>query len=174
MKKQISILAGIVIVVIAVGFLLARSSGTNTPPAAPDSSQPVDPSVLVKSDSQRIGSADAKVTLVEWGDFQCPACGAYYPIIEQTLQTYKDNPNFSFVFRNYPIAQLHPNATLAAEAGQAAAAQGKFWDMFNKLYQTQNDWANSKDAETMFVRRPSMNGSRAGKSGRVVNGIGKI
>jgi protein-disulfide isomerase len=81
------------------------------------------------------GSADAPVTLLEYGDYECPYCGAAYPIIKQ-VQTQMGS-RLRFVFRNFPITTSHPHAEQAAEAAEAAAAQGSFWEMHDHLYEHQ-------------------------------------
>jgi len=81
------------------------------------------------------GSADAAVTLVEYGDYECPYCGAAYPIIKE-VQARMGN-RLRFVFRNFPITPSHPHAERAAEAAEAAAGQGAFWEMHDLLYENQ-------------------------------------
>ena len=81
------------------------------------------------------GSADAPATLVEYGDYECPYCGAAYPIVKQVQARMGDR--LRFVFRNFPITTSHPHAEQAAEAAEAAAAQGKFWEMHDLLYENQ-------------------------------------
>ena len=81
------------------------------------------------------GPADAPVTLVEYGDYECPYCGAAYPIVKQVQARMGDR--LRFVFRNFPITTSHPHAEQAAEAAEAAAAQGKFWEMHDLLYENQ-------------------------------------
>jgi protein-disulfide isomerase len=81
------------------------------------------------------GSADAPVTLLEYGDYECPYCGAAYPIVKE-VQTRMGN-RLRFVFRNFPITTSHPHAERAAEAAEAAAAQGRFWEMHDYLYEHQ-------------------------------------
>jgi protein-disulfide isomerase len=81
------------------------------------------------------GPADAPVTLVEYGDYECPYCGAAYPIVKD-LQARMGN-QLRFVFRNFPISTSHPHAEHAAEAAEAAAAQGQFWPMHDLLYEHQ-------------------------------------
>jgi protein-disulfide isomerase len=81
------------------------------------------------------GPADAAVTLLEYGDYQCPYCGAAYPQVKQVQQALGDR--LRFVFRNFPITTAHPHAELAAEAAEAAAAQGRFWPMHDLLYENQ-------------------------------------
>ena len=81
------------------------------------------------------GPADAAVTLVEYGDYECPYCGAAYPIIKEVQARMGDR--LRFVFRNFPIATSHPHAEQAAESAEAAAAQGTFWEMHDLLYENQ-------------------------------------
>jgi protein-disulfide isomerase len=81
------------------------------------------------------GDPKATVILVEYGDFQCPYCGAAHPIIKQIEKLYKDN--LAFVFRHFPLAEMHPFAQAAAMASEAAANQGKFWQMHDLIYDNQ-------------------------------------
>ena len=81
------------------------------------------------------GPADAPVTFVEYGDYECPYCGAAYPIIKEVQSRMGDR--LRFVFRNFPISTSHPHAEQAAEAAEAAASQGKFWEMHDLLYENQ-------------------------------------
>jgi protein-disulfide isomerase len=81
------------------------------------------------------GPSDAPVTLVEYGDYECPFCGKAYPIIKGIQKRMGDQ--LRFVFRNFPISTSHPHAVRAAEAAEAAAAQGKFWEMHDTIYEHQ-------------------------------------
>jgi protein-disulfide isomerase len=81
------------------------------------------------------GYSHALVTLVEYGDFQCPTCGRAFPIIQQ-LQT-KFGTLLRFAFRHFPLRQAHPQAEIAAQAAEAASAQGKFWEMHTLFYENQ-------------------------------------
>jgi protein-disulfide isomerase len=81
------------------------------------------------------GPAEAAVTLVEYGDYECPYCGAAYPIIKEVQA--RMGERLRFVFRNFPIATSHPHAEQAAEAAEAAAKQGQFWEMHDLLYENQ-------------------------------------
>jgi protein-disulfide isomerase len=83
------------------------------------------------------GPAKAPVTLVEYGDYECPACGAAYPDLKEVQEEMGEN--LRFVFRNFPLSNMHPHAFAAAEAAEAAAAQGKFWEMHDMLYEHQDD-----------------------------------
>lgn len=96
------------------------------------------------------GHGKDHVTLVEYGDYECPFCGQYFPIVKQVVDAY--SPYITFQFRNFPLTSLHPNAFAAAQAAEAAALQGKFWQMHDLLYQNQTIWSTSSNAETYFVQ----------------------
>src|SRR5437899_5109579 len=81
------------------------------------------------------GPADATVTLVQYGDYECPYCGEAYPIIKEVQARLGDS--LQFVFRNFPITTSHPHAERAAEAAEAAGAQDRFWEMHDVLYENQ-------------------------------------
>ena len=81
------------------------------------------------------GSADAAVTLVEYGDYECPHCGRAYPIVKRIQE--RLGSRLRFVFRNFPLAEIHPHAQHAAEAAEAAAAQGRFSAMHDALFEHQ-------------------------------------
>jgi len=91
---------------------------------------------LVTETAWATGSATPKATLVEFSDFECPACGAVHPIIKQVIEQYKGD--LKFVYRHYPLDQ-HKNARLAASAAEAAGAQGKFWEMHDLLFKNQTN-----------------------------------
>ena len=85
------------------------------------------------------------VVLVEYGDFQCPACGQASSNVKTVTDKYKDD--ITFVFRNMPLTTIHPNALAAAAAAEAAGLQGKYWAMHDELYQQQNQWSSLGGAE---------------------------
>jgi len=93
-------------------------------------------------------SSSAKVTLVEFGDYQCPACVVYHPLVKQLLTEFSGKVNF--VFRNFPLSQ-HANAPISAYAVEAAGLQGKYWQMHDKVYESATDWVASTDAKTIFI-----------------------
>jgi Na+:H+ antiporter, NhaA family len=94
------------------------------------------PPVDVARDHVR-GPTDAAVTLVEYGDFQCPYCGDAYPVVRDLLERFGDK--LRFVFRHLPVPALHPRAPAAAEAAEAAGAQGRFWEMHDRLFTHQHE-----------------------------------
>jgi protein-disulfide isomerase len=88
----------------------------------------------------RQGPETAAVTLLEYGDYQCPFCGEAYPIVKQLQRELGDK--LQFVFRNFPLTAAHPHAEKAAEAAESGGAQGRFWEMHDALYENQNDLTN--------------------------------
>jgi protein-disulfide isomerase len=87
----------------------------------------------VTADDHAQGPADAPVTVVEYGDYECPYCRGAFRDVQEMLDEYRGT--LRFVFRNFPIPQLHPHAAQAAEAAEAAGAQGRFWEMYQLLLQ---------------------------------------
>lgn len=147
MRKENIILFGIgaitlLLVVSAALFL----SGPSAPQAPQGEGEVTDTNLLLGPEQARstVGTPSAKVTIVEFGDFQCPACGAVHPTVKQILKDYKDK--VYFVFRNFPLP-MHPNAPLAAQAAYAAGQQGKFWEMHDKLYESQDEWAEKSGSQ---------------------------
>ena len=102
-----------------------------------------------KPTDMTFGNPKAKVVLTEYADFQCPGCGAYYPILKQLTQDYKDK--LYFVYRFFPLESIHRNALASSEAGYAASKQGKFWEMHDLLFAHQTEWAELPDPTNNFL-----------------------
>lgn len=98
------------------------------------------------------GKTGSKVTLIEYGDYQCPGCGSINPSIESVIHQYQDQ--IQFIFRNFPLTTSHPNAKAAAATVEAAGLQGKYWEMHTKVYASQSDWENlsGTDRTDYFVK----------------------
>ncbi len=95
------------------------------------------------------GSANAKVTLVEYSDFQCPACAAYYPLVKQLGSELGDK--IKITYRFFPLRRIHQNADASASAALAAGLQGKFWEMHNMIFDNQKKWEQDSHAEDVFI-----------------------
>ena len=93
------------------------------------------------------GNASSTVTLVEYSDFQCPACAGYFPVVEKLFR--EASTTMRLVYRHFPLSQ-HANAIPAALASEAAGKQGKFWEMYEMLFTNHDLWENSKNAKTIF------------------------
>lgn len=133
-KRTLGIIVGAVLLI--VGFLYL----TKPKPAATTTS--------AKPSSHIEGKGSSGVTLVEYGDYQCPACSAYHPIVKNIVTTYGDR--IFFQFRNYPLEALHQNARAGSRAAEAASIQGKFWEMHNALYENQQTWGTAGDPLSFF------------------------
>ncbi len=95
------------------------------------------------------GNSAASVTLEEYSDFQCPACGQFYPVVKEILDQYGDR--IAFEYKHFPLISIHPNAMPAAKAAEAAAQQGKFFEMHDKLFENQSVWSNSANPTPFFL-----------------------
>lgn len=142
--KKILMWVGIVMVLVG-GFWLLNAATTYQSPA---SSEPVN-IPPVSSDDLAVGNKNAKAVLIEYADFQCPGCGAAYPVLKKLVQDY--NGRILFIYRYFPLAEIHKNAYAAAEAAQAANYQGKFWEMHDILFENQTKWAELENPTDTFV-----------------------
>jgi protein-disulfide isomerase len=101
------------------------------------------------------GNMDADLVIVEYGDYQCPYCGAAYPILKKLMSQFGDQ--IKFVFRNFPLSEMHQYARAAALAAEAAGLQGKFWEMHDAIYENQralNEMLLMKLAEKLKLNIP--------------------
>ena len=129
------------VVIILISLMFWGVSGGNTikPPFEVGVVHPLD---------HVSGNASSSVVVIEYSDFQCPACRTYYPITKQLIAEFGNE--IAFVYRHFPLVQIHPNAQLAAQAAEAAAKQGKFWQMHDLLFEKQNEWANVASPKSLF------------------------
>ena len=105
------------------------------------------PPAPVSTSDHILGPSNAPVTMIEYGDFECPACGVYFPLVERLMK--EASSTVRLVFRHFPLPQ-HANALITAEASEAASLQGKFWDMYRLIYEHQSDWSNLTDAHDIL------------------------
>ena len=100
-----------------------------------------------------LGKADAPVTVVEFTDYQCPFCEQYFKqTYPQLLKDYVDTGKVKYIVKNFPLTQIHPNALPAAEAAECAGAQGKYWEMHDKLFGSQSEWSGQSNAMDTFKK----------------------
>ncbi len=110
----------------------------------------IDPSKIILAEGDKLGdqvygNAKAKVIVFEYGDFQCPSCAAAYPQLKVIKEEYKEQ--IAFVFRQFPLTSIHPNAVASSTAAEAAGMQGKFWEMHDQLYDNQSVWSSASTSE---------------------------
>lgn len=134
LKKYGKIIVSIVVVVGLIGFI---GYALTRPEQAPQAETEAGP-VGTTGSSNVFGKADSPVQLTEYVDFQCEACYAYFPIVKEVKEKYKDKVKFQI--KNFPISNAHANSLQAAQAAQAAAKQGKFFEMHNLLFEKQKEW----------------------------------
>lgn len=96
------------------------------------------------------GADEAKIILIEYLDFQCPACAIYHPIVQKIYEEYKDK--IKFIIRHFPLTQIHRNAYLASQAAEAAGRQNKFWEYADILFKNQKEWENKFNAQDLFIK----------------------
>ena len=137
-KNFIITLAVVILGLFGIYFLTSKNDTNKSSPA----------SSTARLSNNVLGENKKNVVLVEYGDYQCPACAAYYPIIKQLVETYKSD--IQFQFRNFPLQQIHQNARAAARAAEAAGKQNKFWEMHDLLYEQQSSWEQSSSANLIF------------------------
>ena len=145
MTQEVKIITGIglatLILVIATVFFLGNAPQTPT-------NEPVDLQLLTKNAIHQTGPSDAKVIVTEFADFQCPACANTAPVLKQLQNEYQGRVNF--IYRHFPLPQ-HKYARISIVASEAAAAQGKFWEMSEILYAKQTEWSQKEDPKNTFI-----------------------
>src|SRR6266516_1263715 len=102
-----------------------------------------------------------ELTLVEFGDYQCPSCGAYHPLVKEILNRYPQQLRLEF--HHFPLVTIHPNSMLASKAAEAAGEQGRYWEMHDALFDHQREWSDSPNAEPIFVALASQMGLDSNK-----------
>ena len=168
MKKLLPFVLIVIVLVVAVagGWMFLRSSRQSS-----NSSNPTpDPANQVQgAEPPHVrGNSNAPVTLEEFGDFQCPSCGAYYPELKKIEAEFGDR--LKVIFRELPLVPTHEHALLAAQAAEAAGMQNKFWEMHDKLYENQATWTQQKDLVPVFVDYAKQIGANPDQFQKDLNG----
>jgi protein-disulfide isomerase len=142
--KKYSIWAGVVtFIVLVIGALVMLVNTPSKPTIEAANIAPVSEKDITK------GKKDAKITLIEYSDFQCPACAAYHPLVTRVMEEYANN--MLFVYRMFPLTNIHANAKISGQAAYAANKQGKFFEMGDLLFSNQKDWENEGDPRGIFM-----------------------
>lgn len=137
----LGIAIGTIVLIVGGVFVFAKNNSGST------DTKKISSDILVPVGVNQT-NPNALVTLVEFGDYQCPACGVYHPLVKRLLSEFPGKINF--VFRNFPLSQ-HINANITSYAAEAAGLQGKFWQMHDKIYESQNIWSNSDNAKDILI-----------------------
>lgn len=139
-----NIIWGVVITVLIIGGLWIFWKTTTSPSA---SGSP-EAAISIEADDNILGNENAPVTLIEYGEFQCPACAAYAPFIKQVLDN--NDGNVRFIFRHYPLPQ-HQNAQIASYAAESAGNQGAFYEYYDILFANQEEWSEAENIEELLT-----------------------
>jgi protein-disulfide isomerase len=145
MKK---VLKPAIVILILIGVAAGAAVYFSRASDKPAATLPMPTNVDLKGGGHFRGPENAQVTLVEFGDYQCPSCGAYHPYIKEILSRYPDKLRLEF--HHFPLAQ-HRNAVLAAMSAEAAGEQNHFWEMHDALYEHQREWSEDPNAETYMI-----------------------
>jgi protein-disulfide isomerase len=130
--------AVILIGAFAVMILASKNSNLPSPTAVADETI----AFTISADEHVKGAENAKAVLVKFSDFECPACAAYYPVVDQLLLDFP--ADLRVVYRHFPLRTIHFQAENAAQASEAAALQGKFWEMHKALFDSQSEWSRQR------------------------------
>jgi protein-disulfide isomerase len=141
-KPVIIIILAVAVAAGAAVFLSRQSeeaAGSDAKPLTAD----------IKGGGHFRGPETADVTLVEFGDYQCPSCGAYHPFVKEILNRYPKQVRLEF--HHFPLISIHPNSMAASKAAEAAGEQGHYWEMHDALFEYQSQWAAAPDPKPIFA-----------------------
>lgn len=143
--KKLALWAGIFLVaILVISGLVSRVS--DKPQDGPSGESVRD----ITDQDQVRGNPLSQISLIEYSDFQCPACAAYHPILQKLNEEYGNR--IKFVYRHFPLTKIHKNAERAAWAAESAGKQGKFFEYHDILFEKQSEWSESKDVEGEFKK----------------------
>lgn len=145
-------LAGVLLVVVVGAWFFAKpAENANENPVGAMSG------LVAVPDEWGMGNPEGKLRIVEFGDYQCGACGYYHPIMKGIMEEFSDD--VYFVFRHFPLVNTHQFATMAASAAEAAGRQGKFWEMHDLIMTNQQTWSRGMASSTFlqYARQLDLN-----------------
>ncbi len=142
MGKSFWIILGIILVAsVGLIFVVSSSDSDGTPTSTAEA--------LELNDNDHVqGAEDASVVVIEYSDFECPACGALYPLTKQVTSLFAEQ--VTFAYRQFPLVSIHQNAMAASRASESAGYQDKFWEMHDMLFERQHEWSGVTNASTIF------------------------
>lgn len=162
--KKLALWVGIIIISIlglAGLVMVANKQGPSAEPVVKENLKPVSSTDII------LGNPNAKIVIYEYSDFQCPACAAYNPVINQLLNTY--DGKVKIVYRFFPLTGIHQNALISGQAGYAAWKLGKFKEMKDLLFDKQKDWETLKDPKETFISYAKVAGMDEAKFAQIMN-----
>ena len=139
----------LIVIIVAVAVAAGAAVYLSRQPDQPTDTAATPTHADIKGGGHFRGPENAAVTLVEFGDYQCPSCGAYHPLVKEILNRYPQQLRLEF--HHFPLVTIHPNTMLASQAVEAAGEQGKYWEMHDAVFEHQMQWAGSPNAEPIFI-----------------------
>lgn len=142
MGKSFWVILGIILVAsVGLIFFVSSDDSAGTPASTAEALE------LTDSDHTQ-GADNASVVVIEYSDFECPACGALYPLTKQVTSLFADQ--VTFAYRHFPLVSIHQNAMAASRAAESAGYQGMFWEMHDMLFERQQEWSGVTNATAIF------------------------
>jgi len=154
--------------IVAIVLVVTVAGGCDHQQLSGNQNSSATPTTPASAELPRNIPADTVVTLEEFGDYQCPPCGALHPGLKQLKEEFGTHVNF--VFRNLPLATIHKNAMAAAQAAEAARMQDRFWEMHDLLYENQDLWKEDVNPRTIFLKFAADLGLNNGRFVRDMDG----
>jgi protein-disulfide isomerase len=140
----------VLVIILAVGVAAGAAVFlSRQPETTPEANAAAPSTVDIKTPGHFRGPENAQVTLVEFGDYQCPSCGAYHPFVKEILNRYPTQVRLEF--HHFPLMSIHPNSMAASKAAEAAGEQGHYWEMHDALFEYQQSWATQPDPKPVFA-----------------------
>jgi len=140
----------VIVIVLAVAVAAGAAVFLSRQPDQPTETSGAAPLKLdFKGGGHFRGPENAELTLVEFGDYQCPSCGAYHPFVKEILNRYPKQVRLEF--HHFPLISIHPNSMAASKAAEAAGEQGHYWEMHDALFEYQTQWADKPDPKPIFA-----------------------
>jgi protein-disulfide isomerase len=144
------VLKPLIVIVLAVAVAAGAAVYLSRQPDQPtETSAATTTRADIKGGGHLRGPENAQLTLVEFGDYQCPSCGAYHPVVKEILTRYPQQVRLEF--HHFPLISIHPNSMMASMAAEAAGEQGHYWEMHDLLFDHQREWSESPNAEPIFI-----------------------
>src|SRR5438552_135127 len=139
----------VIVIVLAVAVAAGAAVFLSRQPDRPSETNAAPLTADIKSGGHFRGPENAQVTLVEFGDYQCPSCGAYHPFVKEILNRYPQQVRLEF--HHFPLISIHPNSMAASKAAEAAGEQGHYWEMHDALFEYQTQWSTQPDPKPYFA-----------------------
>jgi len=143
------LLKPLIVIILAVAIAASAAVYLSRQPDQPAETPGTPAHADIKGGGHIRGPENAPLTLVEFGDYQCPSCGAYHPLVKEILNRYPTQLRLEF--HHFPLVTVHPNSMLASQAVEAAGEQGRYWEMHDAIFDHQREWADNPNAEPVFI-----------------------